>query len=121
MFGISDFSQSIVDFGNFNFSQIGEAALFGGAVLLIGMATLFGVLILLWLCLVAFKFFFHDLPARHTSSARAEVAPAPVAAAPTAPVQNSDDEIVAVIAAAIAMAESENEGARFRVVSFKRI
>jgi sodium pump decarboxylase gamma subunit len=121
MFGINDFSQSIVDFGNFEFSQLGEAALFGGAILLIGMATIFSVLSLLWLCLIAFKFFFHDLPERRAASVHTEAAPAPVVAAPVAPVQNSNDEIVAVIAAAIAMAESENEGARFRVVSFKKV
>lgn len=32
-----------------------------------------------------------------------------------------DEEIVAVIAAAIAMAESESSGLKFRVVSFRRI
>jgi hypothetical protein len=32
-----------------------------------------------------------------------------------------DEEIVAVIAAAIAMAESESNGLKFRVVSFRRI
>ena len=39
---------------------------------------------------------------------------------PVAATATSDDEIVAVIAAAIAMAESENSGLKFRVVSFKR-
>ena len=33
----------------------------------------------------------------------------------------NNDEIVAVIAAAIAAAESENSGLKFRVVSFKRV
>ena len=35
--------------------------------------------------------------------------------------ESNDEEIIAVIAAAIAMAESESEGLKFRVVSFKRI
>ena len=35
--------------------------------------------------------------------------------------ENNDEEIIAVIAAAIAMAESESEGLKFRVVSFRRI
>lgn len=34
---------------------------------------------------------------------------------------DQDEEIIAVIAAAIAMAESENSGLKFRVVSFRRI
>ena len=44
-----------------------------------------------------------------------EESPVTVSDAPT-----SDDEIVAVIAAAIAMAESECSDTKFRVVSFKR-
>ena len=35
--------------------------------------------------------------------------------------ESTDEEIIAVIAAAIAMAESENNGLKFRVVSFRRI
>ena len=34
---------------------------------------------------------------------------------------NNDEEIIAVIAAAIAMAESESNGLKFKVVSFRRI
>lgn len=34
---------------------------------------------------------------------------------------NNDEEIIAVIAAAIAMAESESDGLKFKVVSFRRI
>jgi Na+-transporting methylmalonyl-CoA/oxaloacetate decarboxylase gamma subunit len=34
---------------------------------------------------------------------------------------NADEEIIAVIAAAIAMAESESNGLKFKVVSFRRI
>lgn len=36
-------------------------------------------------------------------------------------VANDDEEIIAVIAAAIAMAESESNGLKFKVVSFRRI
>ena len=120
MLGIEDYSQKIIDFSNFEVSQLGDAFLFGGAMLLIGMVTVFAVLCILWACLIAFKYFFHDLPERR--SGKAPVAPA-VKAAPvvqSAPVKTANDEIVAVIAAAIAMAESESNGAKFRVVSFKR-
>ena len=50
-------------------------------------------------------------------------APAPkaqVVSEPVTPVASNDEEIVAAIAAAIAMAESESDGIKFRVVSFKR-
>ena len=43
--------------------------------------------------------------------------------APVVPVQKENDEsgeIIAAIAAAIAMAESEGSGVKFRVVSFRR-
>ena len=41
-------------------------------------------------------------------------------AAPVVPVVQNDNEIVAVIAAAIAAAEAESDGTKFRVVSFRR-
>ncbi len=120
MFGIDDFSKSIVDFSNFDASQLGDALLFGGAILLIGMVTVFAVLCLLWACLVAFQFFFHDLPEKRTKSAPKTVSAVSAPGVQSVPVQSSNDEIVAVIAAAIAAAESESNGMKFRVVSFKR-
>lgn len=90
----------------------------GGMVVLTGMLTVFSVLAILWLTLVIFKFFFHDVKNRtkKTKVVAPEVAPA-VSVAPV----SHDEELVAVIAAAIAMAESESgNGTKFRVVSFKR-
>ena len=118
MFGI-DKSQDIVNFADFEISQLGDALLYGGTMLLIGMATIFAVLCLLWGCLTVFKIVFHDIPekkANHTAVKEVAPAPAPVASAPVA----EEGEIVAVIAAAIAMAESESSGLKFKVVSFKR-
>ena len=97
----------------------GETLTFGGQVVLIGMLTVFAVLGLLWAFLTVFKVVFHDLPQKRA----AQIVPA----APVAeelPAEDAytagDDEIVAVIAAAIAAAESENAGAKFKVVSFRR-
>ena len=89
----------------------------GGMVVLTGMLTVFAVLCLLWFTLVAFKFFFYDLK-RKTKTKEINDEPVPV----KQPAVSSDnDEIIAVIAAAIAMAESELGGSKqFRVVSFKR-
>ena len=90
---------------------------FGGMMLALGMGTVFAVLVILWLALVLFKLAFHDLPSKKKAKAIAPVVTVePTVAEPT----NSDDEIVAVIAAAIAMAESESNGVKFRVVSFRR-
>lgn len=96
-----------------NFS---EALGFGGEMLLIGMVAIFAVLGLLWAVLTVFKFVFS--PTQNTSKVETP-APKVITASPIP--STNDSEIVAVIAAAIAMAESEcGEGMKFRVVSFRR-
>ena len=98
---------------------LNDKLLYGGRMLLIGILTVFAVLILLWFTLVIFKLFFHDLARgnKKTKPVKSEQ-PAPVY---NAPVVSDNDEIVAVIAAAIAMAEDEyGSDKKFRVVSFKR-
>lgn len=94
-----------------------ETVGFGAQMVLIGMVTVFAVLFILWGILLLFKLFFHDLKNKKPEKVVEKVDDAPVYA-PAAADQN--DEIVAVIAAAIAMAESESGGIKFRVVSFKR-
>ena len=99
--------------------SLSDKLIYGGRMLLIGICTVFSVLIVLMLTLVAFKFFFHDLARgkKHTKAIKNEQ---------TAPVKevtavSDDEEIIAVIAAAIAMAENDCGGNKnFRVVSFKR-
>ena len=119
MFGIFDYTKPIVDFQNFDITQLGEAFLFGGSMLLIGMLAVFAVLCLLWLFLTLFRIFFHDIPAKRPKKS---AAPVPAVKEKTEDVSKTDDgEIIAVIAAAIAMAESENTGMKFRVVSFRKV
>ena len=97
-----------------------DKLVFGGQMVLIGMSVVFAVLLTLWLSLYLFKVFFHDIPSgrkiKSNEVKATEVAPV----APTTVQSASDEEIVAVIAAAIAAAESENQGLKFRVVSFRR-
>lgn len=115
-----DFNLPIVDFSNFNFAQLGDAFLFGGSVLLLGMVTVFAVLCLLWLFLIGFKLVFHDLPAKRKAKKKS----APVASVVEKKVESAtvdEGELVAVIAAAIAAAESDHSGMKFKVVSFKRV
>lgn len=97
---------------------IGDVLTFGGQMLLIGMATVFSVLCIIWVCLLLFKLVFHDLPNRKQATKNKAVVTEVVESAPV--VAENNDEIVAVIAAAIAMAESESSDTKFRVVSFKR-
>lgn len=98
---------------------LNDKLFYGGRMLLIGMSTVFAVLIILWISLIVFKFFFHDLARanKKTKAVKTEQ-PAPIY---NAPVASDNDEIIAVIAAAIAMAESEcGSDKKFHVVSFKR-
>ena len=119
MFGIENYSEKIINFGEgFDISQLGQAALFGGAVLLIGMATVFAVLCILWAFLAIFKLVFHDLPKKKANANKgAELTQQTVQTV----VHDTNEEIVAVIAAAIAAAESDNTGIKFKVVSFRKV
>ena len=100
-----------------NIENVSDKLLYGGQMLLIGMLTVFSVLIILWITLCLFKLVFHDISfGKKTKEVKTESA-----TVYQAPAVSNDDEIIAVIAAAIAMAESESGGNKqFRVVSFKR-
>ena len=90
----------------------------GAEVVVTGTLTVFAVLILLWLALVVFKFFFHDLASRRKISKDAGIE---LSLSHHTVEASDDEEIIAVIAAAIAMAENEcGSNKQFRVVSFKR-
>ena len=109
------------DYGTTNLLQnfgLGDVMLFGAQMLLIGMATVFSVLCIIWLCLVIFKYAFQNIGTdKKTSKNEAENIST---VEPTESSSFAQEEIVAVIAAAIAAAESENSDMKFRVVSFKR-
>lgn len=108
------------DYGSNIMNQYGfaESALFGLQVLLIGISTVFAVLAIIWFALIGFKFIFHDLK---RTTVKKDVKPAVVPSEPIVVAQPQEEEIIAVIAAAIAMAESEApSGIKFRVVSFKK-
>ena len=97
--------------------QFVEALGFGGEMILIGMLAVFAVLGVIFAVLTIFKLVFTNIDKKEKPAAPVALPvsePAPVSVA-------SDTEIIAVIAAAIAMAESESgNNVQFRVVSFKR-
>ena len=99
-------------------TDITDKLAFGGKMLLQGMMTVFAVLLTLWFTLFIFKIFFHDIPSKSKKKVKAVKEDAsPV----TSSSGVSDEELIAVFAAAIAMAESESApDTKFRVVSFKR-
>lgn len=107
-----DYSKPIEGFG--------EQFKFGLEILLLGISAVFAVLCVIWISLVIFRIVFHDMPQKKSNQPKADVitsSPAPITPIHTS---SNDEEIVAVIAAAIAAAESENNGIKFRVVSFKK-
>lgn len=104
----------------------GERVAYSGKMLLIGLGTVFLVLALLWGALELFRRFLEsreasgeaETPAAAPAPVQAPAAPAPVA------VQTSNDEVIAVITAAVAAAMAEENGGvvpGFRVVSFRRL
>ena len=94
-----------------------DALGFGGKMILIGMVSVFAVLGIIWAILTVFKMVFTNIDKNKKPTVSSE----PVAQAPAVQAPTNDAEIVAVIAAAIAMAESEcGNNVKFRVVSFKR-
>ena len=118
MFGIENFNLPIVDFKNFELNQLLDALVFGGAIVLIGMLAVFSVLCILWLFLVVFKLVFHDLP-KNKKPKKATLTPVEENKE-TIKTTNNDEELIAVISAAIAMAEGDDSGMKFKVVSFRR-
>ena len=92
----------------------------------LGIATVFVVLALIWGCLEVFKYVFYTIPERNK---KAEAEPADKAVEEAVvyeePAADDDGEIVAAIIAAITAmrAEELGEGAKksgFRVVSFRK-
>ncbi len=103
---------------------LGEVLSEGGKWFLLGIATVFAVLGLIWVAIELFHRFCSAIPAKKTEEdAPAASIPAPIAIhAPAAPVAPATDdaEIVAVIIAAIEAAKAETPNGKFRVVSFRK-
>ena len=95
----------------------GNILSYGGQMMLIGMCTVFAVLTIIWFSIVALKYLLNNNQSANESKDANTSQPT---AQTTAPQYTDDAEIIAVIAAAIAAAESENNGLKFRVVSFRR-
>ena len=95
-----------------------DTVVFGAKILLIGMLTVFAVLCLIWIALSVFKSVFAKSSEKAAKAPKVQEIAAP---APVVETVSDDTEIIAVIAAAIAAAESESvNGTKFRVVSFRR-
>ena len=104
--------------------SFGDRALLAGQMVLIGVGAVFGVLAILWGCLVLFR----KLLSAHIDDEPAPApapAPAPVApVVPAAPAAADDDAVIAAITAAVAATLAEENGGvapAFRVVSYRKV
>lgn len=106
------------------YQTIGDVFKNSGSYAIVGLLTVFSVLAIIWGVLELFHLFSHGKTKKKSNpvTPAITVAPAsesaPMTSAPAT--QSNDEEIVAVIAAAIAAAQNENPIGSFRVVSFKR-
>ena len=100
----------------YSFEEFADNAGEGGLHLLMGMATVFAALIVLWLVIEIFHVVFSKLGSGGKKPENPVETPetAPVAAA-----ESDDSELVAAISAAIAVYLDRPQSS-FRVVSFKR-
>lgn len=95
-------------------------------MIVLGLATVFAVLIIIWGVLVLLRVFMYDMKkdksseqsAKQAPAEKQAPAPAPAPAAPAVPATD-DKQLIAVLAAAIAASEGKPASA-FRVVSFRR-
>ncbi|MBR5453975.1 MAG: OadG family protein [Clostridia bacterium] len=108
-----------------NNAPLGERLGLALEVTILGMATVFSVLIIIWAVLSLLRVFMYDIPNKKKGEAKQsevkEAAPAPAPApAPTQAAPAADDkQLVAVITAAIAASEGK-PASSLRVVSFRR-
>jgi len=107
----------------------GERAAYAGRMLLIGLGAVFGVLALLWGCLVLFRLAVVGATKPNRGKKQQEQAQpdaaisAPAAPPVAAPAANDEAVIAAITAAVAATLAAENGGAvpAFRVVSYRKV
>ena len=106
--------------------NFGERAAYAGRMALIGMATIFAALAILWGALELFRFALQRKSGEKAPKAPAKAAKvtpaAPVAPVTATPATNDCEIVVAITAAVTLMLAEENGGVvpGFRVVSFRR-
>ena len=92
----------------------------GVVTLVIGMTIVFSVLIILWAILLGFKQIFYVIPAKKKEKDKVVKPEVAVNEIPAVVPQNEDEEIVAVITAAICSMTGQI-ASNFKIKSIKRI
>ncbi len=104
---------------NLPITDKGELLAYGSKMLLVGIGIVFAVLFLLYICLSIFRYVCGLL--QQSDNVAKEATPIVENSNINSEQNTSNEEIIAVIAAAIAMANDEFPDKKFRVVSFKRL
>ena len=123
-------SRLAVDIGRYmsNSDSLGKRLADAGIMIIMGLATIFAVLIIIWGALAFMRIFTYDIPNRRKAAKEAEGSAAEAEAAPSVQTPETpadaadspdDKELVAVITAAIAASEGK-PASSLRVVSFRR-
>ena len=98
-----------------------EALSTGGITTLVGLAIVFGVLVILMIVLCLFKVFFYKEPAKKAAPAAAPAEPAAPAPAAEAEADIEDEEeLIAVLTAAVA-ASLNTSTYNLQIKSFRRV
>ena len=103
--------------------HIDEALATGGEVTVIGLAIVFAVLVILMIVLMLFKVFFYKPAQASASPANTPIqaSPAePVQAAAAEPKEEDDEELIAVLTAAVA-ASMNTSTYNLKIKSYRRI
>jgi len=103
-----------------------DKLMYGLNIAVIGLGTVFAVLIILMCVLYLFRLFFYTIPKRKKAEAEPvkTVKTVPVPAAPAVlKTASADDELIPVVIAAAVAAYMENTAphSKYRIRSFKRI
>lgn len=106
--------------------SFGERMSYGLQVFVVGLGTVFTVLIILWLALILFRVFAYDIPQKKTKKLAESTPKVETTAVVETPVTaedtfEDDTQLIAVITAAVAAYNAQSGNTLpFRVVSFKR-
>lgn len=100
-------------------TPLGERMAIGLQTMVLGLGTVFSILIIIWGVLALFKVFFYTIPNSRKKTASAVVDTQTENVASEEAVDDNDEEIVAAISAAVAV-YLDKPVSSFRVVSFRR-
>lgn len=96
-----------------------EKAFYGLKIAVMGIGTVFAVLLIIWLVLSVFQIVFDKKPSEKPSVKTTAPAPVAVSAVQNSASDEDDTELIAVLMAAVCAATG-SDASKLRIVSYKR-